>query len=330
MSFRDSCSPATEDSAPSCASSSPPLITVAIPSYNRPDLLRQALASIAAQRDFTRYEVVVCDDGGLPETKAVIAECGLRNLRFIVNRVRIGPVANWNRCIAEARADWVTILHEDDVLYPWFFRLVASRLRDGVAGVAVRCVQGDMPPALAEPGRRMTVVEFSPVAFLKSSMTPFPGVVFSRAAARRIGGFNALEGGIADYAFWYDLVGTGRIEVIRETAAFYRLGPGQWTNREWPRMLRRAHLLRLRIAREQLGARSRTGRWIARFYSARMARSYAERFSQTPAVLRRVERFNTMAFAGIPSGWVSAWLKFLARQNPPERNVETSEPAFAV
>jgi glycosyltransferase involved in cell wall biosynthesis len=286
-----------------------PEITVAIPSFDRPDLLRHALASIANQRGNLCYEVVVCDDGGLPETRRVVEESGIANLRFFPSERRYGPVANWNRCIAHARAKWVTILHEDDLLYPWFFELVAPRLRDDVVAIAVRCVQGTTAPALAAPPFRPDALSYRPAWFLKSSMTPFPGVVFSRYAARRLGGFDPMEGGIADYAFWYALACTGRVEVIQARAAFYRVHAGQWTNRAWPEMLRRAHLLRLRIAREQFPAQPRFAKWLARFFSSRMARSYAQRFGTPTTTLHRVSRFQRIPLSGLPSGWAWAVLR---------------------
>jgi glycosyltransferase involved in cell wall biosynthesis len=289
------------------------LITIGIPCYNRPALLAEALASIAAQREYADFEVVVCDDGGLPETRRVVAESAVPTIRLYVNRPALGPVRNWNRCIELAAGRWVTILHEDDLLYPWFLQAVTRRLRNEVAAVAVKCVQGRTPPALAEPARKPRVVLYPPMWFLKAAMTPFPGVVFRRDVALRLGGFNPQEGGLADYAFWYELARGGPVETLRTPAAFYRVNEGQWTEREWPTMLRRAHRLRLRIAREQFGPRSRVGRWIARFYTSRMARAYSRRFPEAPAVLSRARQFEKIPFSRLPSGWVWAFLKLRAR-----------------
>jgi len=291
----------------------PPLLTIAIPAYDRPHLLREALASLAAQHDCDDFEVVVCDDGGLAETRRVVEECALPTVRFYVNRSRLGAIGNWNRCLALATGRWVTILHEDDALYPWFLASVVPRLRPGLAAVAVRCVQADAPPALSPPAQPAAPRAYAPTWFLKSSMTPFPGVVFSRELALRLGGFDAREGGIADYAFWYALARAGRVEVLPETAAFYRINEGQWTGREWPAMLRRAHLLRLRIAREQLPHRLCLGRWLARFYTHRMARAYARRFAEKPAALAHAARFRRQSFAWLPSGWVWKFLQLSSR-----------------
>lgn len=290
---------------------STPLVTVGIPCYNRPQLLAQTLASIASQNGSNDCEVVVCDDGALAETRRVVEASAIGNLRYFVNRPSLGPVRNWNRCIEVARGKWGTVLHEDDLLYPWFLATVVPELRDGLAAVAVRCVQGATPPTIAAPATKAAARPYAPIWFLKASMTPFPGVVFPRDLALRLGGFDPKQEGLADYAFWYELARHGRIETVRTVAAFYRVNEGQWTERAWPTMLRRAHLLRLRIAREQLATRPRLGRWIARFYTARMARAYARRFTERPAVLARAQRFEKIPLHNIPSGWVWALLKRL-------------------
>lgn len=289
-----------------------PLVSIGIPAYKRPNLLAEALASIAAQRTEVPFEVVVCDDGGLPETRNVAERSGIANLRFYRNQPRLGPVANWNRCLEVAAAPWVTVLHEDDLLYPWFLAHVAPRLRKDVVAVAVRCVQGPTPPALNEPAPA-DPKPYRPLYFLKASMTPFPGVVVSRALALEIGGFPAAQRGLADYAFWYALACRGPVATLRSPAAFYRVNEGQWTDEAWPQMLRTAHVLRRRIAREQLPRSPGLGRWIARFYTARMARAYDRRFEQKPTVLARAQQFERIPFSRTPSGWVWLLLKLLAR-----------------
>jgi hypothetical protein len=140
-------------------------------------------------------------------------------------------------------------------------------------------------------------------------MSPFPGVLVRRELARRLGGFSESWGPLADYEFWYRLACTGPVEVVRTRAAFYRVAPGQWTEQNWPRMLRETHLLRLKIAREQFGRTPRLGLWLARFFTCRNARSYASRFAGRPAALHRALKLGRIPFASIPSGWVWQLLK---------------------
>jgi len=292
--------------------SSAPLITFGLPAYRRPALLAEALDSLAAQEGGFDFEVVVCDDGGLAETRRVAENFSARPLSYRLNSPPVGAVANWNRCLELARGRWVMVLHEDDTLYPWYLRLVAPRLRDGVAAVCTQTVQGAAPPPLPPPVHAPAGRPYPPRFFLKSAFTPFPGVLLDRALALRLGGFDERQGPLADYEFWYRLACAGPVEVIRAAGAFYRVSEGQWTDTQWPVMLRRMHLLRLRIAREQFPAHPRLGRWLARFFTARTARSYARRFPEKPAGLARALRFRKIPFAAAPSGWIWQALKLSA------------------
>lgn len=282
-----------------------PLVSFGIPAYRRPALLAETLASIAAQTAALEYEVVVCDDGDDPATPATVARFPSARFFYFRNPRPLGAVGNWNECLRRARGRWVMILHEDDTLYPWYLATVHPYLGAGVAAVATRVVRGATPPALARPRGPVRARDYRPRYFIKGAMTPFPGVLFPRALADDLGGFSAAQGPLADYDFWYRLAGAGRIRFLDTVGAFYRLDPAQWTTTAWPRMLRLAHLLRLRIAREQFRSPA-AGRWLARFFSYRDARSYARRFGGRPAALQRALRLGRIPGHRLPSGWV--WL----------------------
>ncbi len=290
---------------------SEPFITFGIPAYNRPAMLAEALASLAAQNGRADFEVDVCDDGNSAEARRLTEAFPGGRGRYFPNATPLGAVGNWNRCLEVARGRWVMVLHEDDTLYPWYLDLVRPRLRDGLAAVCTRTVQGTAPPAARPPAAGAAAVAYRPRYFLKSSMTPFPGVLIRRDLVLGLRGFDERWGPLADYEFWYRLGCAGPIEVVRAVGAFYRIAPGQWTEGEWGRMLGLSHLLRLRIAREQFPKAPRLGRWFARFFTCRNGRAYAERFSERPASLARALRFRAIPFAGLPSGWVWRALKLL-------------------
>ncbi len=292
----------------SVSSGTRPRISFGIPAYNRPQLLAETLASIAAQSAAVDYEVVVCDDGNLPATAELVGKFPADRFFYIPNRPALGAVANWNECLRRARGEWVMILHEDDTIYPWYLATVLPHLQAGVAAVSTRVAAGPTLPTRSAPAAAPPVRIYEPRYFLKSSMTPFPGVLFPRELGLKLGGFDVSAGPLADYEFWYRLAKAGRIEMLDAVAAFYRVDPGQWTARAWPQMLRQTHLLRLRIAREQVRSRP-MGRWFARFFTYRNAVSYMKRYPERPLALARTLRFRAIPGSSLPSGWVWQWLK---------------------
>jgi glycosyltransferase involved in cell wall biosynthesis len=296
-----------------------PLVTFGVPAYNRPHLLAETLASIAAQTAAVNYEVRVCDDGSDPDTAALVTRLADPRVFYHRNSPALGPIRNWNECLRRARAPWVTILHDDDTLSPWYLSSLLPRLRTGLAAVCPQVITGREPPAWRTPTSTPTVRPYLPRYFIRNSMTPFPGVLFARDLGLRLGGFDESAGPLADYDFWYRLTCAGPVEIVRCVAAFYRIGEGQWTERAWPEMLRRAHLMRLRIAREQCPRRARQARWIARFYTNRMARSFSRRFSEKPPSLVRARKLGRIPFGWLPSGWVWKYLQFSTRFTPERR-----------
>src|SRR4051794_29226747 len=92
-----------------------PLVTVVIPTYNRPDFLREALDSALAQ-DFKEFEVLVVDDASAYDVQGLVDS--FRDSRVLLQRHRrnIGVVQNWHWCLCTPRTRYVAIL-EDDCLW---------------------------------------------------------------------------------------------------------------------------------------------------------------------------------------------------------------------
>jgi glycosyltransferase involved in cell wall biosynthesis len=291
-------------------SASAPLITIAVPAFNRPALLAETLTSIMAQSAKVPLEVIVCDDGMMDETRKVVHQFPRETFKYSRNPEPLGAVRTWNRCLRAARGEWVMVLHEDDALYPWYLESVLPHLKPGTAAVCTKTTRGPVMPAAHPPYFAPSVTDYRPEYFLKSSMTPFPGVLVRRAMALHLGGFDEHWGPVADYEFWYRLACAGPVKVVRAAGAFYRVARGQWTERVWGRMLGLAHLLRLKIAREQFPDHPRAGRWLARFFTYRNACRYARRFGRGPAILERCFALGRGGLVRPPSGWVWQALRF--------------------
>ena len=102
------------------------LITVAIPTHNRPALLRETLISVAAQT-YVNWEVVVVDDGSTPP----VFESTLRELigeRFILVRhdQAQGIASAKNAGVALARGEVIFHLDDDDLLSTTALEHIAS------------------------------------------------------------------------------------------------------------------------------------------------------------------------------------------------------------
>lgn len=114
------------------------LVTTIIPVYNRPALLRDAVASVIAQT-YRPIEVIVVDDGSTDETAAVADDLA-RTHGGVVRAMHIsngGPGIAREAGRLDARGEYIQHLDSDDILLPRKFELqVAAFEASPAAGAA--------------------------------------------------------------------------------------------------------------------------------------------------------------------------------------------------
>lgn len=94
-----------------------PLISIIIPTHNRPLLVTRAVKSALSQ-SFELIEVVVVIDGTDEETTGVLSQITDPRLRVIELQEQQGAPAARNRGVEEAKADWIALLDDDDEWMP--------------------------------------------------------------------------------------------------------------------------------------------------------------------------------------------------------------------
>lgn len=144
-----------------------PRLTIAITTYKRPAFLIEALASALDQRTTVAYEIIVIDNN--PESTSLDfvlqqrPDVRRRSFRYFINTDNIGMYGNTNRSVLLARAEWLNILHDDDMLHPDFVRTVFTEMdryqqADGI--VAREQILDQRPPrdvAVVASGPKMSL-----------------------------------------------------------------------------------------------------------------------------------------------------------------------------
>jgi glycosyltransferase involved in cell wall biosynthesis len=111
-----------------------PLVSAIVATYNRSDIVSQAIESILAQT-YDNIEVIVVDDGSTDGTQDSLLRYG--NRIRVVRQENAGPAAARNRGIVEARGEIVSFLDSDDIWLPTFVERQVSVLER--AGPNVPC-----------------------------------------------------------------------------------------------------------------------------------------------------------------------------------------------
>jgi glycosyltransferase involved in cell wall biosynthesis len=203
-------------------------VSVVVPTHNRSDLLARTLRTILWQRDVD-LEVLVVDDGSRdPATVAqVVADLADDRVVLVRNPVPTGVSAARNRGIATARGRWVAFCDDDDLWAPDKLALqLAAADRGGCGWVYSGAVKidlqdrviGGLPPAV--PAQAMARLPRA---------NPVPGgcsgVLVSRAALRKAGGFDSGLVNLADWDLWMRLAATGPAAFVPRPLVGYRIHP---------------------------------------------------------------------------------------------------------
>lgn len=93
-----------------------PLISICIPTYNRPDLLKKLLDSIQ-QQTFQDFEIIINDNSSNDGVETLVKLYqGNLPISFEKNRPAVSAGSNCTKVMQRAKAEWIKIMHDDD----WF------------------------------------------------------------------------------------------------------------------------------------------------------------------------------------------------------------------
>lgn len=205
-----------------------PIVSIMIPTYKRPNLLKEALESVVSQKTEINYEIVIVDndaDGEFDnEIDNVISKLGRTNIRLFRNEKNIGMFGNWNRCIELARGKWISILNDDDELNPLFIENMIPVIQRNQQSGCIVCniISNDMRKSedkievLHTPKWKNIIKKLMPDLykyngnyistshlFFKNQINGSLGVLFEREKAINLGGFHEDYYPISDWQFWF-------------------------------------------------------------------------------------------------------------------------------
>lgn len=202
-------------------------VTVVIPAYNRPDMVRRAVASALRQRPRPPAEVLVVDDCSSDDTGHAAAAAGARVVRHTSNR---GEGGARNTGVAEAAQDWVALLDCDDEWLPHHLDSLWPLRGDHVLVSGSCVVRGEGPedgrvqgPATAAPKELRSPADVAhPMNFVPPS-----AVMLRRDVVLDAGGFDAGLERAADLDLWLRVLERGPGVASPDVSAVYRLHAGQ-------------------------------------------------------------------------------------------------------
>ena len=117
-----------------------PLISVIIPTFNRPKLLKKALNS-ALNQSYKNLEIIVTDDGADESASEICKNFADPRIKFVKNLTRAkSPNGNKNNGFDNASGELVCLLDDDDELLPGAIEECLKFIKQGFSCVFADCL----------------------------------------------------------------------------------------------------------------------------------------------------------------------------------------------
>lgn len=220
------------------------LVSILIPTYNRPGYFEEALKS-ALQQTYRNIEIVVTDDSTSDDTERLVSAYQNKhdNIRYVRNRPGLGAARNFRKCMSLARGEYINYLMDDDLFHPEKIeKMMAVVCADsqitlvtspramidasGAIGGEIASLSSFLRRDATLPGKAIAnlclrnafnyVGEPTTVLFRADSLDEPYGVFAGRA-----------YGCNADMASWVPLMCKGKIGYVHATLSYLRIHSGQ-------------------------------------------------------------------------------------------------------
>jgi glycosyltransferase involved in cell wall biosynthesis len=174
-----------------------PKVTIVIPTYKRTGLLKEAIDSAINQVGYDNYDIIIADDDperGCP-TEKLLGSYSSNRISYYKNKLNLRMIGNMNRCFELTKAEWVVMLHDDDLLLPDFLaecmKVVSSHPDLGILKPAQYEMheQSDIKSLHFPATNKITRVYDTDNCIIRRIVAP-SGILFNREKVFQLGGFN--------------------------------------------------------------------------------------------------------------------------------------------
>ncbi len=187
--------------------------TLIIPSYNGGGYLKECVASIRAQT-FTNWTLAVLDDGSTDGSLEWLRGLDEPRLTLYPAPDHLGIIGNWGRALEIPKAEFMTIIGQDDRLDPEYLAVMDALTRErpdaGLYHAHFRFInaQGNIIRPCRPLPARETAAEYLTALFTGRRDTYGTGYLMRSARYHAVGGIPPFEKLLfADDALWMALMG---------------------------------------------------------------------------------------------------------------------------
>jgi glycosyltransferase involved in cell wall biosynthesis/uncharacterized radical SAM superfamily protein len=183
------------------------LISVIVPTFNRPWMLKDSIKSILSQT-YNNFEIVVVNDAG-EDVSELLRKFQDHRIKYIQHEKNKGLAAARNTGIKNASGQFIALLDDDDIFYPEHLEIAVKNLgkeypviyTDAVRATYERC--GNTHKLLKK--NVPYSIDFDRNKLLLGNISPVNCFVFDKNLAFEAGLFDETLSTLEDWEFWIRL-----------------------------------------------------------------------------------------------------------------------------
>ncbi|MFK2807139.1 glycosyltransferase [Bacteroides fragilis] len=112
------------------------LLTIAIPTYNRPEKLKDQV-SLLLKQVTDQVEILILDNCSSYNIYQLFSKEERQRIHIVTHKVNVGMPTNYIRCLEYATTDWVWTLSDDDPVLPDAINSVLSVIKNNSDAISI-------------------------------------------------------------------------------------------------------------------------------------------------------------------------------------------------
>ncbi|MEX0802443.1 MAG: glycosyltransferase [Candidatus Binatia bacterium] len=210
-----------------------PLVTIAIPTYNRAASYLPIALQSALKQNYPEFEVLVSDNASTDHTPALIAGLKDPRVRYFRHESNIGQKGNYNFCVKKARGSYLLLLHDDDAIDDDFvgscIQAAGGASDAGIIRTGTRLIDADgkIVREVINAVAGLSLAEFFRGWFAVKTPIYCCNTLFNTRRLRETGGFESKHFCYPDTMAIFRLAAQGPRIDVREIKASFRIHGGE-------------------------------------------------------------------------------------------------------
>jgi len=210
------------------------LISVVIPTHNRPDYLKKAIKTVLNQT-YKNFEIIVVDDASTTNTIEVINSFNDNRIIYLKNDKQCGAPKSRNNGIEKAKGDYIAFLDDDDEWEPTKLEKQLKEFDDDHVGLVV-CYSLDKRFGMTRFSKPKRKVSFADL--LKSfNLSSTSSYVARKTAVEKAGYFDVNLPSAQEYDLAIRLSMHYEVRTVTEVLMIQNASIGQIST-NWTRKIR--------------------------------------------------------------------------------------------